>query len=136
MKYLPLILCSFIFFTASVGAQEKLKDLKNKKKIEILSHKEKEEIENWFLEQIDGMGLLEEQAAEYISILVYYMTKISRLDHKKGLSEKQFKAELNKIIAQQDADLQEILTPEQFKMHKEIYGEFLKTAYKRWGIEE
>ena len=35
----------------------------------------------------------------------------------------------------QEAELQELLTPQQFEIHQEIYGEFLRSAYRRWGIE-
>jgi hypothetical protein len=81
------------------------------------------------------MNLNEEEMSQYSSIIVYYVAKISRLDDKdKGYSEERFKKELNSLLAKQDKELEDLLTPEQFEIHKEIYGEFLRSAYRRWGI--
>ncbi|MEJ2585871.1 MAG: hypothetical protein P8Z38_12860, partial [Robiginitalea sp.] len=89
----------------------------------------------WFNQELKRMGLSEEKESQYNSILVYYIAKISRLDDKdQDLSKDKFKAQLNTYLRKQDEDLKEILTPEQFTIHKEIYGEFLRSAYKRWGI--
>jgi hypothetical protein len=52
----------------------------------------------------------------------------------KEYSEERFKKELNSLLAKQDKELEDLLTPEQFEIHKEIYGEFLRSAYRRWGI--
>ncbi len=81
------------------------------------------------------MDLTEEEMDQYSGILVYYVAKIARLDDKdKGYSEERFKKELNSLLAKQDEELKELLTPEQFEIHQEIYGEFLRSAYRRWGI--
>ena len=83
------------------------------------------------------MGLTEEKDSQYNSILIYYIAKISRLDDKdQDLSKAEFKARLDEYLRKQDDDLREILTDEQLTIHKEIYGEFLRSAYRRWGIEK
>ena len=106
-------------------------------KVKIFSHEERDNLQLWYNEELKRMGLSEEKEAQYNSILFYYIAKISRLDDKdQDLSKDEFKARLNQYISKQDKDLKEILTGEQFAIHKDIYGEFLRSAYKRWGIEE
>ena len=105
-------------------------------KVKIFTHEERDNLQLWYHEQQKRMGLTEEKESQYNSILFYYIAKITRLDDKdQDLSREEFKAKLNEYLDKQDQDLQEILTGEQFAIHKEIYGEFLRSAYKRWGIE-
>ena len=109
---------------------------KEERKVEIFTHEEKANLQNWFQEEVQRMELSQEQEADYSSVIVYYVAKIARLDDKdQDYSKEVFKAKLNEYLAKQDADLKEILLPEQFAIHKEIYAEFLRSAYKRWGIE-
>ena len=105
-------------------------------KVKIFTHEERDNLQLWYHEQQKRMGLTEEKESQYNSILFYYIAKITRLDDKdQDLSREEFKAKLNEYLDKQDQDLQEILTGEQFAIHKEIYGEFLRSAYKRWGIQ-
>ena len=128
-----LVLLILIAASVQLQAQEMSKE---ERKVQIFTYEEKANLQNWFNEEIQRMELTEEQAAQYNSIIVYYIAKISRLDDKdKDYSKEQFKKELNKLLKKQDAELKEILSPEQFEIHQEIYGEFLRSAKKRWGIE-
>ena len=61
--------------------------------------------------------------------------KMDDADRDQDYSKEEFKLRLAEYLKKQDEDLREILTKEQFTIHKEIYGEFLRSAYKRWGIE-
>ena len=111
----------------------------NKKdvKVQIFTHEERDNLQLWYNEELKRMGLSEEKESQYNSILFYYIAKITRLDDKdQDLSKEEFKAQLNAYLNKQDTDLREILTPDQFEIHREIYGEFLRSAYRRWGIEE
>ena len=106
-------------------------------KVQIFTYEEKANLQNWFQKEIQRMNLSQEQEASYSSIVTYYVAKIARLDDKdQDYSKEEFKAKLNEFLAKQDVDLKEILSDEQFAIHKEIYGEFLRSAYKRWGIED
>lgn len=108
---------------------------KEERKVEIFSSEEKDNLQLWFQDEVKRMNLNEEEMSQYSSIIVYYVAKIARLDDKdKDYSEERFKKELNSLLAKQDIELEELLTPEQFEIHKEIYGEFLRSAYRRWGI--
>ena len=104
-------------------------------KVKIFTAEERDNLQLWYHEEIQRMGLTEEKDSQYNSILIYYIAKISRLDDKdQDLSKAEFKERLDEYLKKQDADLREILTDEQFTIHKEIYGEFLRSAYRRWGI--
>ena len=110
---------------------------KEDNKVQIFTYEEKANLQNWFQKEIQQMNLSQEQEASYSSIITYYVAKIARLDDKdQDYSKEEFKAKLNEFLGKQDADLKEILSDEQFAIHKEIYGEFLRSAYKRWGIED
>lgn len=133
MAYIKSIL--FVLFSmiyCNLGAQELSKE---ERKVEIFSSEEKDNLQRWFHDEVKRMGLNEEEMSQYSSIIVYYVAKIARLDDKdKDYSEEQFKKELNSLLARQDKELEDLLTSEQFDIHKEIYGEFLRSAYRRWGI--
>ena len=105
-------------------------------KVQIFTYEEKANLQLWYNEELQRMGFTPEELSQYYSIVFYYVAKIARLDDKdQDFTEEEFKAKLNEYLAKQDLDLKEILTEEQFAMHKEIYGEFLRSAYRRWGIE-
>ena len=135
MIRIKLILCiTGLLIFSNIMAQELSKE---ERKVEIFSSEEKDNLQLWFQDEVKRMDLNEEKMSQYSSIIVYYVAKISRLDDKdKGYSEQRFKKELNSLLAKQDKDLEDLLTPEQFEIHKEIYGEFLRSAYKRWGISD
>jgi len=133
MSYLKnfLFIASFVIFF-NLNAQELSKE---EGKVKIYSSEEIDNIQLWYHDEVKKMNLSEEEMDQYNSIIVYYVAKISRLDDKdKDYSKEQFIKELNILLAKQDKDLEELLSPEQFKIHKDIYGQFLDSAYKRWGI--
>ena len=135
MKYTYLLLFFTLFVSAKpISAQEMSKE---EAKVQIFTYEEKANLQNWFQEEIKRMEFDQETEAQYSSIITYYIARIARLDDKdQDYTKEEFKAKLNEYLSKQDNDLKEILTPEQFAIHKEIYGEFLRSAYKRWGIDE
>ena len=133
MTRTKIVLCiTGLLFLTNIQAQELSKE---ERKVEIFSSEEKDNLQLWFQDEVKRMNLNEEEMSQYSSIIVYYVAKIARLDDKdKDYSEERFKKELNSLLAKQDKELEDLLTPEQFDIHKEIYGEFLRSAYRRWGI--
>ncbi|UCD61967.1 MAG: hypothetical protein JSV59_05225 [Flavobacteriaceae bacterium] len=133
MTRTKIVLCiAGLLFLTNIQAQELSKE---ERKVEIFSSEEKDNLQLWFQDEVKRMNLNEEEMSQYSSIIVYYVAKIARLDDKdKDYSEERFKKELNSLLAKQDKELEDLLTPVQFDIHKEIYGEFLRSAYRRWGI--
>ncbi len=129
-----LFLIVFIVGSGSAIAQQIKKD---DNKVQIFTYEEKANLQNWYREEAKRMQLTEDQEANYSSILVYYVAKIARLDDKDQMfTKEEFKKELNKYLVKQEAELKEILSPEQFEIHQEIYAEFMRSAKRRWGIED
>ena len=128
-----IVLCiTGLLLLTNIQAQKLSKE---ERKVEIFSSEEKDNLQLWFRDEVKRMNLSEEEMSQYSSIIVYYVAKIARLDDKdKDYSEEQFKKELNSLLARQDKELEDLLTAEQFEIHEEIYGEFLRSDYRRWGI--
>jgi hypothetical protein len=105
--------------------------------VKIFTPEEKDNIQVWFHEELNKMNFNEEEQDEYNSVIFYYIVKIARLDDKdQELTKEEFKKELNIYLNKQNAELIDILTNEQFEIHTEIYGRFLKAAFERWGLNE
>ncbi len=131
-NYLSIIILLLAF---SVNAQTKKKSEDNPR-VEIFTPEEKDNLQRWFHEEVDKMALTEEQMDEYAHVITYYVYKISRLDDRdQYYTEAYFIRDLNVLLDNQNRDLQGFLTKEQLEKHNEIYGVFLNSAYKRWGIE-
>ena len=129
-KYL-ILLMSLLAFT-NINSQE---FDKTTRKVEIFTHQERDYLQMWFHNEVNAMKFTEEELDEYYAVIFYYISKISRLDDlDKGYTQEEFKKELNKYLTFQDKELKGMLSKEQFELHNKIYGEFLKSAYKRWGI--
>ncbi|MEN8800190.1 MAG: hypothetical protein ABF293_13120 [Flavobacteriaceae bacterium] len=127
-----LSIIGLLLISTSTLAQNTKEDTK----VQIFTYEEKANLQNWFLEEVKRMEFTQETEAQYSSIITYYIAKIARLDDKdQDLTDDEFLKELKKLLKKQDKDLNEFLSPEQFAIHQEIYGEFLRSAYKRWGIE-
>ena len=132
IRYLSLLVIFLISMTTVLAQQGAEED----NKVQIFTYEEKANLQLWYNEELQRMGFTPEELSQYYSIVFYYVAKIARLDDKdQDFTEEEFKAKLNEYLAKQDHDLKEILTEEQFAIHKELYGEFLRSAYKRWGIE-
>lgn len=105
--------------------------------VKIFTPEEKDNLQVWFHDELKKMNFNEEEKDEYISVTNYYIVKIARLDDKdQEFTEDEFKKELNILVNKQNAELLEILNNEQYELHTEIYGRFLKAAYKRWGLND
>lgn len=131
IRYVFLAIILSIFCVPDLKAQT----VAPEDKVEIFSSKEKDNLQIWFHEEVKKMKLSEEEMNQYTSIITYYIAKIARLDDKdKDYSKDRLKQELNTLLSKQDVELKELLSPEQYAVHKDIYAEFLRSAYKRWGI--
>ena len=133
MKSIVITLFLMACIMPVMGQDEEEEDVK----VRIFTAEERNNLQLWYYEEFQRMGLSEETEARYQSILTYYAVKMARLDDKdQEWTREQFRAKLKEYLAKQESDIREILTPEQYAMHEEIYGEFLRSMYRRWGIEK
>jgi hypothetical protein len=137
-RYFVMVLIALFYFSGQ-KAQAQVVDqtISNyeKNKIQIFTVEERGNLYDWFESRIDKMHLPEKIKEEYYSIILYYNVKMSRLDDKdKKYTKKQVLKRMDKYIARQNAEVKEILTPEQYKMHLENYDRLLKSVRRR--IEE
>ena len=133
MLRLILILSLFIAGTSVSSSQEYTK--KNRK-VNIFTSEEKDNLQQWYHHEIDKIGFNQEEEDEYFSVLTYYVVKMARLDDKdKDFTKEELKIEAEKLLAKQDAELKLALSAEQYAKHQEIFGEFIRAVYTRWGIE-
>lgn len=129
-----LCIVATLFTFSNLQSQELSKE---DRKVKIFTNEEKDNLQIWFQKEVDKMEFSEEQKDDYYSVIFYYVSKIARLDDKdKTYTQEEFKQELNRLIEKQNIELKEMLTPERFELHLEIYGEFLRSAYKRWHITD
>lgn len=135
MNYLKYLLALTIILSC-FGVQSQEYDKKTRV-VKIFTPEEKDNLQIWFHDEIIKMNFNEEEQDEYFSVINYYIVKIARLDDKdQDLTKEEFKKELNKYLNKQNAELLEILTNEQYEIHTDAYGRFLKAAYKRWGLDD
>lgn len=137
MKIIHLTILSFSFFliiTLSANAQTltpKQQEYENNK-VQIFSVEERNNLMDWFVERAKKMNLSEEQENEYSNILVFYAVKMGRIDDKdKGNSKAEILKEFDEILNKQEKEIKDILTKEQYKIHKENYGKMIKSIETR-----
>jgi hypothetical protein len=95
-------------------------------KVEIFTLEERDNIQMWVQEEVEKMGLSEEEISEYNNILLYYLGKIRRFDDKdKGNSKEEILQKLDQLIIKQNADVKEVLNEEQYEMHLEFYDKMI-----------
>ena len=130
-----LLFIGFSFISLlNINAQELTqKQLEyEKNKVQIFTVNERDNLLNWFSDRAKLMNLTEAKEDEYINILIFYFVKMGRLDDKdKGNSKEEIIQKLDVLIKKQDAEIKEILTEEEYKMHLKNYGEFMQNIKKR-----
>jgi hypothetical protein len=132
MKHLIL---AVLFFTGLIPLRAQ-QEPENEVKVQTFTQEERDNLQLWYHEGLQKMGLSEETEARYQSILTYYAVKLARLDDRdQEWTPEQLKGKLKEYLTKQESEIREILTPEQYTMHQEIYGEFLRSIYRRWEIE-
>ena len=123
-----LVIMVFIASCLSMTGQEMTQKQKayEENKVEIFTLQERDNIQMWVQEEVEKMGLSEEEISEYNNILLYYLGKIRRFDDKdKGNSKEEILQKLDQLIIKQNADVKEILSEEQYKMHLEFYDKMI-----------
>lgn len=101
-------------------------------KVQIFTDEERNNLYNWFDRRFDKMDLPKDKQEEYYSIIVYYFVKMSRLDDKdKGRTKKEVERDMKKLLKKQDKEIRELLTDEEYKLHRKYYDRLIKTIKTR-----
>ncbi|MBL7471239.1 hypothetical protein [Robertkochia sediminum] len=143
MKRFTLILL-FMIVGAPLMAQETpeqesegMEVDKNAHRVQTFTQEERDNLQLWYYRGLQEMGLTEEQEAQYQSTLTYYAVKMARLDDKdQEWTKEELKEKFKAYLSKQEWEVRKILTPEQYVKHEEMYGEFLRSVYRRFGIGE
>ncbi|WP_299187911.1 hypothetical protein [uncultured Aquimarina sp.] len=127
-----LLLITFLS-TYSQTQDEKLQE-RQKNKVEIFSSDEKDNLQVFVAGEVDKMKLSEDLQDDYYMILGYHTNKMGRLDDKDAqFTEKEIISKFKIMVKELDKDMKEILTNDQFAIHKESFGKIITSVYNRNG---
>jgi len=133
MKTLQLTIL-FCIFMISVSAQTLTPKEKEyeENKVQIFTVNERDNLINWFIERSKLMKLTEDKEDEYTTVLLFYYVKMGRLDDKdKGNTKEEIIQKMDILLKKQDKEIKEILTQQQYEIHLENYGKFIKSIKNR-----
>ncbi|WP_459209307.1 hypothetical protein [Aquimarina rhabdastrellae] len=123
-----ILICVWSFTINAQQAQEE----RAKNKVEIFDSVEKDRMQLWFYEQTEKMNLSQDKLDEYYSVILYYTVKMKRLDDKDmELEVSEIETKLNELIAKQNKEVKDILSDEQYEIHKNNFEEILRSVKNR-----
>lgn len=128
-----ITLCVFTLLFVGVYGQKTQKELEREKnKVEMYTSKEKDNLQRWFYEEVNKMGLSETERESYYSILLSHTYDMGRLDdHDKDFTDEERPGELHKIVKKMNAKIKELLTTEQYILHLESFDKILYSVNRK-----
>ncbi len=130
--FIIVFLACFCFL--NVQAQELTDEQKERLeyKVDVFSTDDKELQALWYEDRMDKMKLTGELRENYKKIVVYHAYKMERLGNPKAqLSDEQIRHEFPKQIRKLHKDVEDLLNPKQFEIHKNSWNAILKGIYQR-----
>lgn len=110
---------------------------REKEKVMIFTPEERANLQLWFYEQTQKMGLSEEINAEYERIFYDHIYEMSRLNDKdNALNDNQIRGGFDDIVKKMNVQMKELLTEEQYVQHLENFGEIVRSAYRKMNWNE
>lgn len=110
---------------------------REKEKVMIFTPEERANLQLWFYEQTQKMGLSEEINAEYERIFYDHIYEMSRLNDKdNALNDNQIRGSFDDIVKKMNFQMKELLTEEQYVQHLENFGEIVRSAYRKMNWNE
>ena len=110
---------------------------REKEKVMIFTPEERANLQLWFYEQTQKMGLSEETNAEYERIFYDHIYEMSRLNDKDNtLNNNQIRGGFDDIVKKMNVLMKELLTEEQYVQHLENFGEIVRSAYRKMNWNE
>jgi|AVFP01.1.fsa_nt_gi hypothetical protein len=131
-RYLTIILvvCGFLTMNAQVDKQKQLQ--REKDKVTLFTPEERANLQLWFYEQTQKMGLSEELNDEYNRIFYGYIYEMGRLNDKDlGMSDAEIRKEFELLVDKLNGEMKQLLSKDQYIQHLENFGEIVRKAYRR-----
>lgn len=136
-RWIPtfILLSSLYVGSSQVDKQQQLE--RERVKVAIFTPEERANLELWFFEETQKMGLTEEVNKEYERIFFSHIYDLGRLNDKdKGLSDVEIKAGFERIIDNMNAEMKQLLTKDQYIHHLENCGEIVRSVYRKMNWKE
>ncbi len=103
-------------------------------KVDLYTSKENDNLQIFYAEQVKKMKLSDEVTEEYYMSLTYYTNKMGRLGAKdKNYSDSEMKTKFDGLVAELNTEMHEVLTDDQFQIHKETFNKIIESVYTRKG---
>ena len=136
MKLFRTVICvlTFVLFAISVKSQtltEKQKE-REKNKVDIYSSEEKDNLQRWFYEQTNMLGLSESVRDNYEGIISDNVFDMRRLNDKdSGNSQEEIISKFNKLVNKTNASVKPLLTDDQYTKHLNNFGRLADGAINK-----
>ncbi len=132
-----IVITGLLFITSlsifSQTQEEKLQE-RQQNKVEIFTSNEKDNLQVFFEEQVNKMKLTENLRDDYYGIVLYYTNKMGRIgDKNKGYTASEIKTKFDAMVIQLNDEIKEVLTTEQYQIHRESFGKIVTSVYNRKG---
>ena len=133
MKLKHLLIISFILFPFLViNSQNNTSKQKENEKIQIFTSDERDNFQMWFYEEVNLMNMPNEKKDYYYSIILYYTSKMYRINDKDlGYTKNEIEEEFEILLNKQDKELKSLLTKKEYKEHHEIYDNLINSVRDR-----
>ena len=130
MKFRPIIIVLTFFTVSSALAQNSASTENENNKVQLFSSEERDNLQFWINDEIDKLGLSPKERDEYVSVILYYTVKISRLDdHDMGYEKDEILERFEELMNKMHAEMKTLLNADRYEQHLEIFKE-LTRSYK------
>ncbi len=132
-----LLILSLILVTINGFSQRKTQEQKEKEnnKVELYTPEEKDNLQDFYAEEVDKMKLSEEERDEYYSTLLFYTHSMSRLDDKdKGYTQSEILEKFNTLHFKMNEKMKTLLKPEQYVIHLETFNRIIYSVSRKTSL--
>lgn len=130
------LLFALAFLTISISSfsqelSEKQKERENNK-VKIFTSEERDNLQRFYHEEVNKMGLTDKEKEEYYEVLLYHTYEMARLNDKdKDLTEDEITKKFNELTDTLNGKMKAMLKPEQYIMHLETFNKVLYSVKRR-----
>jgi hypothetical protein len=106
-------------------------------KVNIFSSEEKDNLQQFYTDEVNKMKLSDEKREEYYNILLFHTYDMSRLDDKdKDYSENEINKKFNNILDTMNSKMKAFLTPEQYVLHLETFSKIIYSVNRKKSLKK